>query len=274
MVRTTDGHDVVVRVCHRPGCGFDRERWPIEAARRVGIPVAEILLVEHGVDDRGEPISLSVQRRLPGSSMWRRCDDLPDDVVELLTRQAGELLARLHAIDAPNDGPIAPDGTPGGPEMEGPENYDNLAETAVECRVGGGARHRSPRSGDRNGTHQSVRVCSRAPSTAEADSWRLARDEPVGGRLGDQRRCRLGRWRRGRPCKGLPRMGSLVQSWANEERPPARRVPKRRVVVLTMSSIFVTSVDGRLPMSVRSPQPSRWAESTRRAFGLIACNRP
>ena len=144
MVRTAGGHDVVVRICHRPGRAFDRELWPIEAARRVGIPVAEILLVDHGTDDNGDPVSFSVQRRLPGVSMWRCCDDLPVDVVEGLTGQAGELLAQLHAVDAPNDGPIAPDGTPGGPEMQGPEADDNLRKlrlnVAYAAEHGIGAR--------------------------------------------------------------------------------------------------------------------------------------
>lgn len=51
-VLTEDGRDLVVRVAWRPGPVFQREAWPIAAARRAGLPTPEVLLTEHtSLDD-------------------------------------------------------------------------------------------------------------------------------------------------------------------------------------------------------------------------------
>lgn len=108
-VLTDDGDGVVVRVARRSGPAFDRECWPLEVARRVGLPVPEVLLVEHTSLD-GREVSFNVQTRLPGSSVYRLQPSLSDAELAALTRQAGSLLARVHAIDPPGRGPIGPDG--------------------------------------------------------------------------------------------------------------------------------------------------------------------
>lgn len=52
-VVTRDGRSVIVRIAWRPGPAFEREIWPMAAARRARLPVPDMLLVEHAqLEDR------------------------------------------------------------------------------------------------------------------------------------------------------------------------------------------------------------------------------
>ena len=42
-----DGQAVIVRISHHPGPQFEQERWAIARCRAAGVPVPEILLLEH-----------------------------------------------------------------------------------------------------------------------------------------------------------------------------------------------------------------------------------
>lgn len=108
-VVTVNGQGVIVRIARRPGRAFERELWPMEAARGVGIPVPEMLLVEHTTLD-DQPVSFNVQERMPGVPIHRLRPSLPGEDVMGLTRQAGRLLASLHGIEPAGRGPIGPDG--------------------------------------------------------------------------------------------------------------------------------------------------------------------
>lgn len=108
-VVTRDGQRVIVRVAWRPGRAFERERWPMEAARRVGIPVPEILLIEHTTLD-DVAVSFNVQQWMPGLPIHRLRSRATDDELSRLTREAGRLLASLHTIEPSGRGPIGPDG--------------------------------------------------------------------------------------------------------------------------------------------------------------------
>jgi aminoglycoside phosphotransferase (APT) family kinase protein len=108
-VVTGDGHEVVVRIAWRPGPVFESEWWPIQAARDAGLAAPEVLLVDHGCL-AGRPVSIQVQRRLPGRSLFRLFPHLPDAVLLRLTRQAGQLLAALHSIRTRAPGFVGPDG--------------------------------------------------------------------------------------------------------------------------------------------------------------------
>src|SRR5262245_11888282 len=46
IVQTRAGGDFVVRIHHHDGAGFAEEAWAIEQCRGVGVPVAEVYLVE------------------------------------------------------------------------------------------------------------------------------------------------------------------------------------------------------------------------------------
>ena len=108
-VTTADGQEVIVRVAWRPGLAFERERWPAEAARQAGVPVPEILLIEHTELD-GHAVSFEVQRRAPGVSLYRLGPSLSDGDLARLIEGAGRLLAAVHSVRTAGRGPIGPGG--------------------------------------------------------------------------------------------------------------------------------------------------------------------
>jgi Ser/Thr protein kinase RdoA (MazF antagonist) len=110
-----DGQAVIVRISHAAGPQFEQERWAIERCREAGVPVPEILALEHGVAVPGgagaERVSICVERTLPGEPLGRivRARGADDPVSIALLREAGEVLARLHTIPTGGYGPL--DGT-------------------------------------------------------------------------------------------------------------------------------------------------------------------
>ncbi|MDQ3700685.1 MAG: aminoglycoside phosphotransferase family protein, partial [Chloroflexota bacterium] len=97
-VTTGDGRALMVRIAHRPE-HFLAERWAIERYRAAGIPAPAVLGVSH-LTVGGEPLSICVEQRLPGTPLsdlaqeWGR--DAPQ-IVEL-SHEAGRLLATMHRI--------------------------------------------------------------------------------------------------------------------------------------------------------------------------------
>lgn len=96
------GRALVVRIAHRQHPWFGGEAWALERCRLAGLPVPEVLHLEH-VESAGEVLSICVQRMLPGRQM-------PADATADLVREAGELLARLHRVEVPGFGHPDADG--------------------------------------------------------------------------------------------------------------------------------------------------------------------
>ena len=104
-VTTNSGKGVIVRVAWRAGLAFDRETWPTEAARAAGVPAPRHLLIEHTTVG-GTNVSINVQQRLPGLSVYRLTPTLDHEQLSSLTTQSGELLAAVHALVAPGAGAL------------------------------------------------------------------------------------------------------------------------------------------------------------------------
>jgi hygromycin-B 4-O-kinase len=104
-VTTASGDAVIVRVAWRAGPAFDRETWPTEAARAAGVPAPRHLLVEHTAV-AGNHVSINVQERLPGFSVYRLAPSLDHQQLRSLTTQAGELLAAVHALSTSGAGAL------------------------------------------------------------------------------------------------------------------------------------------------------------------------
>jgi aminoglycoside phosphotransferase (APT) family kinase protein len=90
---------VVMRIARRPVPWFTDEAHLMALAGAAGVPTPEVLGVEH-VEHDGELLSFSVQRLVPGRSLDELADALPPADVERLVMDGGELLARVHSIDA------------------------------------------------------------------------------------------------------------------------------------------------------------------------------
>lgn len=103
-VTTADGQAVIVRIAHAPGPQFAQERWAIERCRAAGVPVPEILSLEHDVAVPGgaseERVSICVERTLAGEPLGRVVMRRgADDACSIaLLREAGAVLARTHTI--------------------------------------------------------------------------------------------------------------------------------------------------------------------------------
>jgi Ser/Thr protein kinase RdoA (MazF antagonist) len=119
-----DGQAVVVRISHAPGPQFEQERWAIGRCREAGVPVPEILDLEHGVSVPGgageERVSICVERTLPGEPLGRivRARGPGDPVSDALLREAGVVLARIHTIPTVGYGPLDGGGRGGWPSWD------------------------------------------------------------------------------------------------------------------------------------------------------------
>jgi aminoglycoside phosphotransferase (APT) family kinase protein len=97
IVQTSASGDFVVRIHHHGGAGFAEEAWAIEQCRGVGVPVAEVLLVEIlTIDD--QPREVMVQRRVPGRALSEIAPDLQRAKLEHIWQQAGAALGAIHSI--------------------------------------------------------------------------------------------------------------------------------------------------------------------------------
>ncbi len=93
--RLADGLEVVMRIA-RNARGFEQERWAIEACAREGVPVPEILLIQQVESESGR-VDLCIQRKLEGELLSNRLD-LPRETLRAVTREAGDLLSRVHRV--------------------------------------------------------------------------------------------------------------------------------------------------------------------------------
>ena len=90
---------VVVRIARQSVPWFTDEEHVMAQARGVGVPTPEVLGVEQ-VDHDGELLSFSIQRLVPGRSLYELANELPASALERLVMDGGELLARVHSIVA------------------------------------------------------------------------------------------------------------------------------------------------------------------------------
>lgn len=97
---TTGGLIVFLRIARKSKPEFDQEVWAINQAKKIGLPVPEVLLVKHLTID-GRLTSFCIQRKLPGQVMERGSFDyrtLDKTAFRKLMNQAGFLLSKIHSI--------------------------------------------------------------------------------------------------------------------------------------------------------------------------------
>jgi len=142
-VATEDGQHVIVRMSYESDPVFEHERWAIERCAEHGISVPRVLLVERVSLD--PPISICIETKLDGVSLdtlLREHAGSPDKIAALV-RQAGAMLARIHAVPTSRFGWIRPDGVGNRPSWASfmrkwGEKRDELV--ASGARIGVGAR--------------------------------------------------------------------------------------------------------------------------------------
>lgn len=109
-ITTTDGRTVVLKVNHVWRNSFEAMREASEAFLAAGIRVPRVLLRTE-VASGGRALPLVVQTYLAGTPMARAIVDASADTATRWTREAGELLARIHAIPVEVDARDEPFGT-------------------------------------------------------------------------------------------------------------------------------------------------------------------
>lgn len=95
-----NNNHVIVRISRKGKLEFEREKWAIKKCKKVGIPVPEILLVEHLKVDK-ELLSICVQEKLPGEVLERGSIDyhkLNKECIKKIIVQAGEILSKIHSV--------------------------------------------------------------------------------------------------------------------------------------------------------------------------------
>lgn len=98
-ITTQSGDDVIVRI-ERRGPGFLQEKWAIEQASKVGVPVPEILGITKSLL-RTEKLTICIQKKIQGGPLERgeiNIDELDKDYLRKIVNQAGEILAKIHSI--------------------------------------------------------------------------------------------------------------------------------------------------------------------------------
>ncbi len=92
---------LVVRIARRPEPWFTAEAHLMAQARRAGVPTPEVLGIEQ-VEHDGALLSFSILRFVPGRPLDELVGVLSPTELDRLLMDGGELLARLHSVEAPH----------------------------------------------------------------------------------------------------------------------------------------------------------------------------
>lgn len=100
-VELEDGSEVIIRIGHDKDQGFEAETWAIKQAKKADVPVANVLAI--GVESEAEKtLHYSIQEKLRGKRfdtlLW--AEQISPERAQAITKQAGEILARIHSITA------------------------------------------------------------------------------------------------------------------------------------------------------------------------------
>lgn len=100
-ITTRAGADLILRVSR--ATTFAAEQWATQQAGRMGVPVPEILLVDDAVTIDDQQIAIWIHRTIAGQPLGTLQDAA---TAHRLTADAGELLARIHAVSTSGNGPL------------------------------------------------------------------------------------------------------------------------------------------------------------------------
>lgn len=99
-VELTNNSHVILRIARGEKEQYGQESWAINEAKKVGVPVPEILLIKHLSVD-GNLLSFCVQNKLPGEPLERGAIDFgkfDKTRQRSIINNAGEILSKIHQI--------------------------------------------------------------------------------------------------------------------------------------------------------------------------------
>lgn len=98
-----NGQEVIVRISRSEHPRFEAEKRGIDLARRVGVPAPEILLIDRISTDNGD-LTFSIEQKIDGVALQSLGGEFDRGKLEVIIREAGGVLAKLHGVIVPNFG--------------------------------------------------------------------------------------------------------------------------------------------------------------------------
>jgi len=99
-IELSDKSHVIVRISRAEKQEFEQERWAIEKCREIGVPVPEILSLQH-INFENKPLHICIQEKLVGEPLERGEIDFhsfSEERQRQIIFQAGEILSKIHSI--------------------------------------------------------------------------------------------------------------------------------------------------------------------------------
>jgi len=98
-VEVEGGQEFVVRINQVPTIGFENERRAIDQCHQAGLPVPEVLYLGK-IDSQGKLLDVMIQPKIIGKTMCDGWGKYSDVQREQLLQQMGEIMRKMHDIDA------------------------------------------------------------------------------------------------------------------------------------------------------------------------------
>ncbi len=102
-------HQFIVRISHKDNHRFEGERWALNAARKVGVPAPQVLLIEQAAYD-DTTVTFCIEEKLPGKPLDVLLKDGLNSDLNKAIDQIGEVLGKLHSVKVDGFGYLQPDG--------------------------------------------------------------------------------------------------------------------------------------------------------------------
>ena len=102
-------HQFIVRVSHKENHRFEAERWALNAARKVGVPTPQVLLIEQAAYDNST-VTFCIEEKLPGIPLDVLLQGGLSSDLNKAIDQICDMLGKLHSVKVDGFGYLQPDG--------------------------------------------------------------------------------------------------------------------------------------------------------------------
>jgi len=110
-ITITNNSHYILRISRADNRKLYLERWAIEKAKKIDLPVPEIILVDSG-EDNGEKLDYSLETKINGRPLDEILKNSHDKkLVEKIISDAGAILSQIHTIKTNGFGDIDETGT-------------------------------------------------------------------------------------------------------------------------------------------------------------------
>ncbi len=96
-VTSDENYQFIVRISHKANHRFEGERWALNAARNVGVPTPQMLLIEQATYD-DTTVTFCIEEKLPGVPLDVLLRDESNSDLNKVIDQIGEIVGKLHSV--------------------------------------------------------------------------------------------------------------------------------------------------------------------------------